>query len=63
MTMGSESRVYSPGDAVPTIGIYECDTACGHDWVTEELGDRFPPLPDGCSGRGWVLATAVHVGQ
>jgi hypothetical protein len=59
MTEGAETQVFHPGEIVPESGIYECDSGCGHRWSTDVKGHRFPPLHDGCTGKGWKLAQAT----
>jgi hypothetical protein len=55
-----EDDVFHPGQIVPTSGIYRCDTQCGHTFESTDVkGHRFPPLPDGCGGSGWVLERAA----
>jgi hypothetical protein len=56
-----ETQVFHPGQIVPRSGIYRCD---GHDEdhayeSTDVAGHRFPPLPRGCRGEGWVLERAT----
>jgi hypothetical protein len=53
--------MYHPGQIVPTSGIYRC---AGGDRdhafeSTDVKGHRFPPLPAGCTGDGWVLERAT----
>jgi hypothetical protein len=58
--MAEESRTFHPGSIVPASGIYRCSG--GHDEhvfeSTDVRGHRFPPLPGGCRGEGWVLERA-----
>ena len=48
------------------VGFYECVAGDKHSWSVNVRGHRFPPLPDGCKGGGWVLknttaaADALH---
>jgi hypothetical protein len=59
--MAEQTHVYHPGQIVPTSGIYRC-VGCGGDHVfesTDVRGHRFPPLPAGCAGSGWVLERAA----
>ena len=48
---------FHPGDLVPTSGLYECNTQCGHrfEWSTNVADKRFPPFRAGCRGAAWVL--------
>jgi hypothetical protein len=57
MSNTANEETFRPGEKVPASGIYECDSGCGHRWSTDVKGHRFPPLPDGCKGGGWRLAT------
>jgi hypothetical protein len=56
-------QVFHPGQIVPASGIYRC--AGGEDdddhffESTDVKGHRFPPLPGGCRGGGWVLERAA----
>jgi hypothetical protein len=55
--MADHTDVFHPGQVVPTSGIYRCDGA-EDDHIfesTDVKGHRFPPLPRGCRGGGWVL--------
>jgi hypothetical protein len=58
--MTENLRVFHPGQIVPASGIYRCSG--GHDGhvfeSTDVKGHRFPPLPAGCRGEGWVLERA-----
>jgi hypothetical protein len=60
--MAAETQLFHPGQIVPESGIYRC--AGGHDEhvfeSTDIEGRRFPPLPRGCTGSGWVLTRAAH---
>ena len=59
--MAAPTRVFHPGQIVPTSGIYRCDVV-DHDHSyesTDVRGHRFPPLPHGCAGSGWVLERAA----
>jgi hypothetical protein len=51
------SIVYHPGQIVPVSGIYGCgEDADGHRYESTDVkGNRFPPMPAGCRGGGWVL--------
>jgi hypothetical protein len=54
--MGEDAeKVHHPGEIVPFPGVYECDCGQGHGYSTDVKGDRFPPLPQECSGSGWRL--------
>lgn len=55
--------VFHPGQKVPSSGIYECDAGCGHQYSTNVKGHRFPPMQDGCPGKGWKLASKTPHGQ
>lgn len=59
--MGEPRTVYHPGQRVPVSGIYQCDDGeDGHAFESTDVkGHRFPPLPGGCRGRGWVLVRAA----
>jgi hypothetical protein len=63
MTMADDTDVFHPGQIVPTSGIYRCNGGeHDHDHSfesTDVKGHRFPPLPSGCHGRGWVLERAA----
>jgi hypothetical protein len=52
---------FHPGQVVPASGIYRCDgTEDGHRYESTDVkGHRFPPLPAGCHGSGWVLERAA----
>jgi hypothetical protein len=59
--MSEQTHVYHPGQIVPTSGIYRCAGGDG-DHVfesTDVKGHRFPPVPTGCTGSGWVLERAA----
>ncbi|SDX91253.1 hypothetical protein SAMN05661080_01689 [Modestobacter sp. DSM 44400] len=62
--MATDPHVFHPGQIVETSGIYRCDVAeDDHSFESTDVkGHRFPPLPHGCQGGGWVLqqATAHH---
>lgn len=49
--------MYQPGQIVPVSGIYGCgEDADGHRYESTDVkGNRFPPMPAGCRGGGWVL--------
>jgi hypothetical protein len=56
-----QTDMFRPGQIVPTSGIYRC-AGGDRDHVfesTDVKGHRFPPLPAGCSGNGWVLERAT----
>ncbi|MCW2881304.1 MAG: hypothetical protein JWQ95_5404 [Sphaerisporangium sp.] len=55
--MAEEGEIFHPGIKVTQSGIYQCDAGCGHQWSTDVQGNVFPPLPKGCKGGGWRLAT------
>ena len=58
--MANDSVVFHPGQIVPASGIYRCDDACDHTYESTDVkGHRFPPLPHGCGGTGWVLERAA----
>jgi len=55
-----DADVHHPGQIVPISGIYRCDSPCGHTFESTDVkGHRFPPLPSGCGGSGWVLERAA----
>jgi hypothetical protein len=65
----ADQTVFHPGQVVPVSGIYRCDNAgaeAGDEAhvfeSTDVKGHRFPPVPHGCAGSGWVLerASAHH---
>jgi hypothetical protein len=59
--MAEEKTVYRPGQMVPRSGVYRCAGGDG-DHVFESpdvTGHRFPPVPAGCTGLGWVLERPV----
>ncbi|MCU1606419.1 MAG: uncharacterized protein JWP46_2884 [Modestobacter sp.] len=62
--MANHTDVFRPGQVVPTSGIYRCDDGeDGHVFESTDVkGHRFPPLPNGCRGAGWILerGTAHH---
>ena len=61
LLMATHTPLYHPGQIVPTSGIYRC-AGDDSDHVfesTDVKGHRFPPLPAGCTGRGWVLERAA----
>jgi hypothetical protein len=48
---------FHAGDTVPQPGEYICDGEgldCPHRFGGDVDGDAFPPLPEGCTGTGWV---------
>jgi hypothetical protein len=59
--MTEETRVFHPGQIVPMSGIYRCTGGADHHVFesTDVKGHRFPPLPGGCGGEGWVLERAA----
>jgi hypothetical protein len=56
-----QPQVFHPGQIVPRSGIYRCAGGHGdHAWESTDVkGHRFPPLPAGCGGAGWVLERAA----
>jgi hypothetical protein len=57
--MANDTEVHHPGQIVPESGIYRCDSECGHTFESTDVkGHRFPPVPGGCGGSGWVLERA-----
>ena len=60
--MTAQRLVFRPGQVVPLSGIYRCDKGDDDRHVyesTDVKGHRFPPLPGGCRGGGWVLERAA----
>jgi hypothetical protein len=59
--MAEQAREYHPGQVVPISGIYRCaGDECDHRFESTDVkGHRFPPLPVGCTGSGWVLERAA----
>lgn len=59
--MSTPTTVYHPGKIVPVSGIYRCDDGeDGHVYESTDVkGHRFPPMPRGCQGHGWVLERAA----
>jgi hypothetical protein len=60
--MTEDTRIFQPGQIVPTSGIYRC-TGQEDDHVfesTDVRGHRFPPMPAECRGEGWVLERAAR---
>jgi hypothetical protein len=55
--MSADPQVFHPGQIVPVSGIYRCAASeDGHTIESTDVkGHRFPPLPAGCRGEGWVL--------
>jgi hypothetical protein len=48
---------FHAGDTVPQPGEYICDgegAGCPHRFGGDVDGEAFPPLPEGCTGTGWV---------
>ncbi|HEV7725457.1 MAG TPA: hypothetical protein VGO74_00885 [Modestobacter sp.] len=65
--MADHTDVFHPGQVVPASGIYRCTGAGDDDDAhffesTDVKGHRFPPLPSGCRGGGWVLERAAAHG-
>ena len=63
--MTEPTTVYHPGQIFPVSGIYRCDKGDdpAHRYESTDVkGHRFPPVPHGCAGAGWVLerASAHH---
>jgi len=54
---------FHPGHEVPESGFYECDAGDSHRWSVNVKGHRFPPLPDGCKGHGWVLKNTTAAAE
>jgi hypothetical protein len=52
-----EAEVLSPGLKAPVGGFYECDCIGAHWHTTDVAGSVLPPLPPGCTGSGWRLAS------
>jgi hypothetical protein len=53
----SQVHRFQPGERVPQPAEYICDgegTDCPHRFGGDVDGDPFPPLPEGCTGGGWV---------
>jgi hypothetical protein len=48
--------VFRPGEPVAIVGTYGCDCPANaeHRFVARNEPGRFPRLPDGCLGQGWV---------
>ena len=48
---------FEPGQKAPIRGFYECDGLHNdkHRWEASVAGKKFPPLPDDCTGKYWVL--------
>ena len=58
--MANDTDVFHPGQVVPASGIYRCDDECGSTFESTDVkGHRFPPMPRGCGGSGWVLERAA----
>jgi hypothetical protein len=59
--MSIPAEVFHPGQIVPVSGIYRCtDERDDHVFESTDVkGHRFPPLPGGCRGGGWVLERAA----
>jgi len=54
----------TPAQEVPASGFYECDAGDNHRWSVNVKGQRFPPpLPDGCTGHGWVLKNTTAAAE
>jgi hypothetical protein len=58
MTDSGHGELLHPGQKAPVSGFYECDCGQSHGYSTDVAGHILPPLPHGCSGRGWRLAQA-----
>jgi hypothetical protein len=57
--MAEPDRVFHTGQIVPASGIYRCTGEDEHTFESTDVrGHRFPPLPAGCRGEGWVLERA-----
>jgi hypothetical protein len=58
-----DRNLFHPGQIVPTSGIYRCaggEEDPAHRFESTDVkGHRFPPLPTGCRGKGWVLERAA----
>lgn len=52
----SGALVFYPGEPVAIVGTYGCDCPANaeHRFVAGNEPGRFPRLPDGCHGRGWI---------
>ncbi len=53
----SQAHRFQPGETVPQPGAYSCDgegPGCPHRFSGDIEGDRFPQLPEDCTGAGWV---------
>ena len=58
--MPDSEQVFHPGQVVPRSGIYRCSGEDEHVFESTDVkGHRFPPLPHGCAGEGWVLERAA----
>jgi hypothetical protein len=58
----SMERLYEPGALVPETGVYHCNGECTHSYDVRgtHIPHHFPPVPDSCTGSGWVLEAARH---
>ena len=44
--MAEHSAAFRPGEFVPTSGIYQCESGCGHRHESTDVkGHRFPAAP------------------
>lgn len=57
MSEHGHAEVLTPGQHAPASGFYECDCLHAHWHTTDAAGGVLPPLPDGCTGSGWRLAS------
>jgi hypothetical protein len=59
--MVEQGATFRPGEFVPSSGIYQCESGCGHRHESTDVkGHRFPPLPADCKGGRWVLEHATQ---
>lgn len=64
MSQNAVGESFHPGQEVPEVpGFYEYDAGDSHRWSVNVKGHRFPPLPDGCKGRGWVLKNTTAAAE
>jgi len=63
IAMATTGDVFRPGQEVPQSGFYECDAGDKHSWSVNVRGHRFPPLPGGCKGGGWVLKNTTAAAE
>jgi len=54
---------FHPAQEVPEPGFCECDAGDSHRWSVNVSGHRFPQLPDGCKGHGWVLKNTTAAAE